>query len=75
MATYYRNLHRHLSRKEEALLDAIVAQARGNPATGIGYPPRYDVPRVWLEECDVETAHCLDDALAKMGLLDREAAP
>ena len=67
MATYYRNLPRHLTGDEESQLDAIVAAER--PHHGIG-TPRWaeESPCIWAEWLSPETMAKLDSALARMGL-------
>ncbi len=70
--TYYRNLKRHLTGGEENQLDAIVADATGNPLAGIGSPPAHESPRIWLEHCDETTARALDKALARMSLINSQ---
>jgi hypothetical protein len=72
--TYYRNLLRHLTADQEHQLDAIVQTATSNPQAGIGYPPRHENPRIWLENCDLATARLLDRAITHMGLLPEESA-
>ena len=70
--TYYRNLLRHLTAAQEHRLDGIVQKATSCPQAGIGYPPRHENPRIWLEDCDHATAILLDRAIANMGLLPEE---
>ena len=67
MATYYRNLSRHLTASEESQLDAIVAAER--PHHGIG-TQRWaeESPCIWAEWLSPETMAKLDSALARMGL-------
>jgi uncharacterized Zn-finger protein len=72
--TYYRNLPRHLTAAQEHHLDAIVQKATSCPQAGIGYPPRHEHPRIWLEDCDQDTARLLDRAIANMGLLPEESS-
>jgi hypothetical protein len=70
--TYYRNLPRHLNSAQERHLDVIVQKATSSPQAGIGYPPRHENPRIWLEDCDQATASLLDRALTNMGLMPWE---
>ncbi len=72
--TYYRNLPRHLTAAQEHQIDAIVQKATSCPQAGIGYPPRHEHPRIWLEDCDQDTARLLDRAIANMGLLPEESS-
>jgi hypothetical protein len=67
--TYYRNLAHHLTAAQELHLDVIVQKATSSPQAGIGYPPRHEKPRIWLEDCDLATARLLDRAITNMGLL------
>ena len=69
MNGYYYNLTRHLTDEEEGEIDAIVAKGTGRPNAGIGYPPRHESPRVWLEECDDWTARALTAALTRIGVI------
>lgn len=71
MITYYQNLNRHLIAIDEAALDAIVATATGNPQAGIGYPPRHEAPRVWLECCEAEVGQAIRAFLARRGYLEK----
>jgi hypothetical protein len=71
--TYYRNLSRHLTADQEHKLDGIVQKATSCPQAGIGYPPRHENPRIWVEDCDLATARLLDRALTNMGLLPEDA--
>jgi hypothetical protein len=70
--TYYRNIRRHLTAAQEHQLDTIVQKATSCPQAGIGYPPRHENPRIWLENCDLATARLLDRAIANMGLMPEE---
>jgi hypothetical protein len=70
--TYYRNLPCHLTAAQELHLDVIVQTATSSPQAGIGYPPRHENPRIWVEDCTLATARMLDRALANMGLLPEE---
>ena len=70
--TYYRNLASHLSSAQEHQLDAVVQRATLCPQAGIGYPPRHEKPRIWLENCDQATARLMDRALINMGLMPEE---
>jgi hypothetical protein len=67
--TYYRNLPRHLTGAEETKLDVIIARAN---IQALGIAPRHEHPRVWVEDCDEETARALDKALARMSLINSQ---